>query len=373
MEVAIVGAGILGLSHAWSAAERGCRVTVFERSPRAAGASIRNFGMAWPIGQAASAWHAVALASRERWLRLGKEAGIRALPCGSIHLAHRDDEWRVLEEFVERAPEHGVKCELLDSKETLLRTAAANREGLRGGLFSPTEVSVDPPGAIRTLPRWLSERYGVRFRFGTAVAAVEAQAIVCADGTRAKSDRTIVCGGAETAALFPELIAAARMRRCKLQMLRTTPQPAGWELGPHLASGLTLRHYRNFEICPSLEALKKRVASETPELDRFGIHVMASQVTDGSVILGDSHEYDEAIEPFDKAEIDALMLRELLRAFSLPDWTIAARWHGEYLKCDDAPIFAAEPEPGVFVRTGLGGSGMTMSPGLAEQDWKAWS
>src|SRR3954465_692200 len=96
---AIVGAGILGLAHAYQLAKRGRRVIVFERSPRACGASVRNFGMLWPIGQPAGRLRQLALRSLEVWKGVLRESGLWHQQTGSLHLAYRDDEWQVLREF----------------------------------------------------------------------------------------------------------------------------------------------------------------------------------------------------------------------------------------------------------------------------------
>ncbi|MFM7057084.1 MAG: TIGR03364 family FAD-dependent oxidoreductase [Planctomycetota bacterium] len=378
--VAVIGAGIVGLAHAWSAAERGHSVTVFERSPRASGASIRNFGMVWPIGQPHGELFQTALLSRQRWLQAGAQAGISVRESGSIHLAHHRDEWELLQEFTALAKDLEVPCELVTPSTIHQHTPGANPSGLLGGLHSPSELCVNPREATRSLPAWLSERFGVQFYFQTPVTAVEAipgsaagtsdsLLLMTSDGSRRSFNRVILCCGAEFHSLFPAVLARSGLSPCKLQMLSVRSSDPAWQLGPHLASGLTLRHYRLFEVCPSLATVRARVATETPELDRFGIHVMVSQNNHGELILGDSHEYGDEIEPFDKAEIDELILRELHKVFHLPSWTIAERWHGIYAKHPRLPVFQCSPLPGLQIFTGTGGAGMTMSFGLAEQFW----
>jgi len=373
MRVAIVGAGIVGLAYAWAAVRRGHHVTVFEKSSSAAGASIRNFGMVWPIGQPHGEPYQTAIATRQMWLELAEAAGVWVNRCGSIHLAYHEDELAVLREFAAAAPDWGIACQLQSAGQILERSNAANPRGLLGGLYSPTELCVNPRRSIHQIATWLAGHHGVDFQFSTWVTEVDSRTLRTADGRSWNFDHGVVCGGAEVSTLYPTLLRDAGVRVCKLQMLRTVAQPSGWCLGPHLAGGLTLRHYRSFEICPALNAVKQRIAAEKPELDRYGIHVMASQDDQGHVILGDSHEYDNQIDPFDKEVIDELILRELREIICLPTWEIESRWHGIYAKHPDQPICRVQPSPGVHVRTATGGAGMTMSMGLAQSDWTGWS
>ncbi|MFZ4574664.1 MAG: TIGR03364 family FAD-dependent oxidoreductase [Phycisphaerales bacterium] len=369
LHVVVVGAGIAGLSVALAASRAGHRVTVIERGAEAVGASIRNFGMVWPIGQPSGELRSLALEGRQRWSDLANEAGIWLNPCGSVFAAHRQDELTVLTEFASIASSLGVVCELLDPTQLVRRAPAVNPSNLWGGMYSPTEAAVNPRAAIPRLAAWLASARGVAFAFSTTAVRAETGRVVLADSSVIQCDRVVVCSGADFDTLFPDLVRASGLRVCKLQMLRTYPQPDGFRIGPHIAGGLSFRHYPIFQACPSLAALKARLAAEHPELDRYGIHVMAAQTDTGEVILGDSHEYDEAIDPFDSAEIDHLILNQLRTLIRLPSWSIARRWSGVYAKHPTLPYIALSPCADVHVLTGFGGGGMTLSLAAAAREW----
>ena len=371
-DVAVVGAGITGLAHAWMAARRGLSVALFDRHPRAQGASVRNFGIILPIGQPTGARRELALQGRRYWQELAESAGIWTNECGSLHLAYRADELAVLEEFCDQsAAEYGIR--MLTPQEVLDQSPAANPDGLLGALWSSSEMGINPRTAIARLPLWLRDKFDVQLNFATSIINVDHPTLTSSDGRTWNADRIIIGSGVDFETLFPADYQKLAPTRCKLQMMQTAAQPDGWRMGPLIAGGLTLQHYQSFESCPGLQALKKRIAQETPEINRYGIHVLASQNDAGEMLLGDSHEYGDDISFFDNTKIDDIILRELRRLIRLPSFGITRRWHGIYARLPVDADYVAEPQQGVNIVIAPGGGGMTLSFGLAEQLWNRWT
>jgi len=363
----VIGAGIVGLATATALARKGISVTVMDRHAFAVGASVRNFGMLWPIGQPAGARYDRASRSLAVWKEICQRAGIWMDPAGSLHLAYDGLEQEVLEGFFEQV-RHERPYQLLTADEVKNKSQAVRSKGLKAGLYSPEECIVDSPLAIRALPAYLSESYDVRFLWETPVQRVETGA-VWASNKRYDADLIFVCTGPDYEMLFPEEFASRSVTRCKLQMMRLGDQPSGWRLGPSLCGGLSLTHYPAFAAAGNaLQRLRDRYLMELPEHVRWGIHVMVSQHSDGGLIVGDSHEYGSTLEPFDREEINMAILTYLKRFTDLPGYRVTRTWNGIYTKLTDGSTeLVCHPLPGVTVINGLGGNGMTLSFGLAEE------
>ncbi|HTA29802.1 MAG TPA: FAD-dependent oxidoreductase, partial [Candidatus Cybelea sp.] len=179
--------------------------------------------------------------------------------------------------------------------------------------------------------------------------------------------------GDEMRMFFPAELDAAKLTRCRLQMMRTVPQPGGFDLGAVLVSDLTLCHYPAFRDCPSTARLRARIESELPRHRQWGVHVIAAQHPDGSLVLGDSHEYAADFDPDSRADVEELILDALRKFVCVPDLRIAARWHGIYLKSTIGQTqVVLRPRPRVTMVTAMGGLGMTLSWGLARNTVNGW-
>lgn len=185
-DVAVVGAGVIGLSCAWRAAQRGLEVVVLERSTPAAGATGVAAGMLAPIGELAFGEQrllSLTLAAAERYPafvaeleeRSGMQTGYER--CGALHVAVDRDE---AEELRRR---HGLQVSLELEAEWLTPSRCRELEpglapSIAAGVLAPSEGAVDPRALCAALLAAL-EHEGAEVRSGAAVdgAVIEADRI----------------------------------------------------------------------------------------------------------------------------------------------------------------------------------------------------
>lgn len=365
-DVAVVGAGILGLSHAYAAASRGLRVTVFERSGTPTGASIRNFGQVLVTGQPPGAMLALAKTSRGIWKRWAGDAGFFAREAGCLLFARTDAEVAVIDEFVEtRAREH-------DYDVTRLGKAQVN--ALYGGRFAHhraalhghEDMQVFSREALPALVEYMRTKLGVEFVFDTLVKHVEDGHVETTAGEW-HAAHIVVCSGHDYLTLLSDALAPLGPRICRLQMLRVRPTR---EIAVQhaLLTGLSCLHYGAFSDLPSADVLLREVQETDPELLDEGIHLLASPTPDGSLIIGDSHDYNPDPMPFNDERVDRHLLRLAQRLFDEP-LDVMQRWQGVYgsrPKHIDRPFSVLKVSrgvTGVWMHTGVG---MSVGPGLGE-------
>lgn len=360
-DLAVVGAGILGLAHALAAARQGFRVVVIDREARAIGASIRNFGFVTVSGQSAGPTWRRALRSRDVWAEVAPQAGIPVLHRGTALLARTPEGQAVLDAFARS--EMGEGCDLLPAAGMAARLPMARAEGLRAGLWSPHELRIEPREAIPRLAAWLEAAHGVTVRRGVQVRAVHAPRVETSEGA-ILADRIVVCPGPDLKSLFPEIMARRRTTLCKLQMLRLTAP--GWRLPAAVMGDLSLGRYHGFADLPEAAPLKARLAAEVPETLANGIHLIVVQSADGSLVVGDSHHYDDSPDPFAPQAVEGLILRHMAELLEVPRPMVTERWVGIY-PSGAAEAFAEAPDEATRVVQVTSGTGMSTSFAIAEE------
>ena len=367
-DVIVVGAGIVGLAHAYTAALRGLKTLVIERDAACIGASIRNFGFVTVTGQQAGAHWSRAMRSRDIWASIAPQAGIAVIHKGLWMTARRPAAYAVLEAFMETDMATG--CELLSPELAKQRHVALNTDGLQSVLYSPHELRMESRTAIPRLATWLHEAKGVDFRFGEAVVEIDTPRVRTTRGEYF-AERVAVCTNAAPGGLFAPVWEQHSVRQCQLQMLRVRPQ-AGFQLNGSVMGDLSLIRYEGYAALAPSEGLRAQLEQEESASLHHGIHLIVVQSADGSLVVGDSHHYGAAMQPFASDEVDALILRHLRETLHLSEATVVERWVGTYPSSSAVPCIVHAPSDSVRAVTVTSGSGASTALGLAEEVFAAW-
>ncbi|HEV7349040.1 TIGR03364 family FAD-dependent oxidoreductase [Telluribacter sp.] len=375
-DLIVVGAGILGTSHALQAARLGKKVLLLEKDNYPTGATVRNFGQVVPSGLSGR-WQRYGQRSVELYKEIQAEFDITVRANGSVYVASDEEEWQLAQEAEVLFRQKDYPIQLLNQEDTLLQHPYLQPSYVKGSVYFPEDVSVEPDRLVHRLIQYLQQKYEVIYLPNTAVLdcvpAAAGVEVVTARREKYFGSRLLVCSGGEFRLLFPEIFASSGLVVSKLQMLQTSALPQ-IKLACNILTGLTLRRYESFEECPSFARLT--TPSHYQELKKWGIHLLFKQATDGSVIIGDSHEYAPADRVdelgFDVKEyINELILREAERIVTFPVRGMARSWAGYYAQHPD-DILELEPAPGLHIITGIGGKGMTSSLGYAEERVQEW-
>jgi FAD dependent oxidoreductase TIGR03364 len=367
-DLLIVGAGILGLSHAYAAARRGLKVRVFERTATPLGASVRNFGQALVTGQPVGEMLNLAKASRGIWAHWSQHAGFSLKRNGSLLFARNELEEQLLEAFCTgRAIEQGYRVELL-------RGASLN--DLYGGRFSHHRAAllglddqqVYSREALPALIEFLRNEMNVEFHFSTLVRDVEPGRLHSTAGTFS-AGQIVVCSGHDYQTLLAEPFAKLDPQVCRLQMLRARPEFA-LDLQQAILTGLSCVHYGAFAGMPETAALQAQINRDSPHLQQHGIHLLISPTPYGELIIGDSHDYGRDASPFNAEQVDDWMI-ELAEDTLGGTLKVVERWQGVYGARGAKPFSLLRIAPGLSSALMHSGVGMSVGPALAERNISA--
>ncbi len=360
-DVAIVGRGIIGLAHALAAARLGKRVVVIDRQPRATGASIRNFGFITVTGQERHQMWPLARRARDVWAEIAPRAGIDIVHTGLIMAVRRPAAAAVLEAFM--ATEMGDGCSLFSGDEMRARFSAMPLADCTAALVSPHELRIEARDALPKIAAWLTRDYGVHFAPPASVIGCETGRVITATGTL-DAELIFVCPGADLNALFPSVMADHQVTQCKLQMLRLAAP--GYRMAHAVMSDLGLARYEGYAALPPAAALVQQLRAEQPEFLDAGIHLIVAQSADGSLVVGDSHDYGDAPDPFAHTAIDALIMQEFAAVLgSAPP--VQERWVGIYASSPLQNWFTKAVARNVHVTVVTCGAGMSTSFAIGEQ------
>ncbi|WP_417800035.1 TIGR03364 family FAD-dependent oxidoreductase [Tenacibaculum sp.] len=372
-DLIVVGGGVLGTFHAYHAAKKGLSVAILEKDNKPQGATVRNFGQVVPSGMNQK-WQNYGRESLAIYKSIQEQFDVSIRQNGTVYIASNEEEVQLIEELHQINKNNSYTSQLLTKEQCLDKYAGLRSDYCKAGLFFPEEVTVEPRVMILRLHEFMKKELNVTIHYNTKVMATNnvtgGVSVLTSNSEKVLASKVIICNGSDFKTLYPSIYNESDLIVSKLQMMQTKPQK-NYQLDGSILTGLTIRRYEAFEECASWNTIK---ANEDPNSfeKKYGVHILFKQATDGSVILGDSHEYATAKNIDDlgfdlNEDIDNFMIQEAKKIIDLPTYEIQHRWAGFYSQCKTKDLFEHSVGENIHIVTGIGGKGMTGSAGFSKE------
>ena len=345
-DVVVIGAGVVGLGIAWRLAQRGARVTVFDKDAAGQGASHAAAGMLAACAEAEpgeEALVALGRASQMMWppfaaeLRDATGIDVELREEGTLIVAlTADDQARLMHDLAFQKG-LGLPLDWISAAEARRREPHLGPR-LAGAIVSPEDHQVDNRKLAAAL-RAAAEAAGVLVRERTAVARIivaedRAAGVVLADGSHLAAGAVVLAAGAwsrQIKGIAPEVLPPVRPIKGQMVALRMD------------AAAPLIRHVV------------------------WGPNIYMVPRNDGRLILGATVEE----KGFDKALTAGGVLSLLEAAWrvvpAIEELPVDEMWVGHRPGSrDDAPILGPAPIRGLVYATGHHRNGILLAPITAD-------
>lgn len=385
VDVAIIGAGIIGMSTAWALAKAGVRVAVFEKGVIAGEQSSRNWGWIRTVGrdhkELPLAMQAIAL-----WKEIQAQHDVGYRQTGVAYLAESQADMDGYRKWLDKAVPLGVPAELLGREQLPELFKTRSERGWVGALHCPVDGVAEPDRATKAIAQ-LAMAAGAQVFEQTAVRCLDKQGgrvtgIVTEQG-RVAADAVVLAGGAwsrlfcgNTGVSFPQL-------KVHASVLRTTPVDAGLDLA---INGKDFTCRKRADGGYSVSQLGASVADLTPDSIRLCRQFFPAWLNEkkylklrvGKRFLDElmmptrfgaegptPFEAHRTLDPAPGMKSIGVALDKLKQAF--PEFQpaqVADAWAGFIDVTPDAiPVISGVDEvPGFFLASGFSGHGFGIGP-----------
>lgn len=336
VDVAVVGAGIVGAACARELAREGLHVAAIDRGFTGCGATSAGMGHIVVMDDS-EAQFALTRYSQMLWDDLQPELPpeVEFERTGTIWVAADEEEMDEVRRKFSYYGERGVTTRILDARE-LREEEPHLRAPLAGGLLVPGDSVLYPPCAAAHL---LSDArsHGASLIFGQAVVAIDRGSVSLSDGTVIRAEQVVNATGH----VAPVLTPGVNVKPRKGHLVITDRYPG-------------LVRHQLVEL-----GYLKSAASPSGESVAFNVQPRKT----GQVLIGSSRQFGATESTVDTKIVARMLERTFEYVPSLRSASSIRTWPGfRAATPDKLPLIGPWPEdPSLILATGHEGLGITTS------------